>query len=96
MVSLESILQLWHCVAHFDAHTFSASRPAESCCSSGLVLLGSKAVSEVSAAALSEPDLLYSFGSIFMLSLSCVSLRASVWLLCEKGRTLRVIGAWKD
>ena len=58
---------------------------ALACCSSGRVWLGLKAVFSTAAAALSEPDLLYSFGSIFIESLSWVSLRASLEGADEKG-----------
>lgn len=47
----------------------SDSAPASSCCCSGLVVFGSKAVFDVRAASSSEPLLLYSFGSGFSSSL---------------------------
>lgn len=63
----------------------SASRPAVSCSSSGLVDFGSKAAFSTLADAASEPDLLYSLLSMVMSSLPCASLRAKSWLLCDSG-----------
>jgi hypothetical protein len=67
----------------------SFSAVADSC--SGLVSLGSKAAFSTAAAASSEPDLLYSFGSGLRESLSCVSLRARIVGDWEKGRLLEAM-----
>ncbi len=71
---------------------------ALACSSSGLVLSGLKAASSTAAAASSDPDLLYSFGSGLRLSLSWASLRASWRGEMWKGRVamicllVRVVG----
>jgi hypothetical protein len=61
------------------------SLSAVACSSSGRVDEGSKAAFSVAAAASSEPDLEYSFGSGLRESLSWVSLRANLIGACEKG-----------
>lgn len=64
------------------------SLPAVALSSSGRVWDGSKAAFSVAAAASSEPDLLYSFGSGFRLSLSWASLRARLRGVEVKGRVV--------
>lgn len=60
--------------------------------SSGEVCLGSKAAFSTAAAASSEPDFEYSFGSGLRLSLCWVSLRARVGVAWVKGREARRAG----
>jgi hypothetical protein len=62
------------------------SLSAVACSSSGRVEEGSKAAFSVAAAASSEPDLEYSFGSGLRESLSWVSLRAWTGRAWEKDR----------
>lgn len=67
------------------------SLPALAFSASGDVLLGSKAAFSVAAAASSEPDLEYSFGSGLRLSLDWASLRARGEGELVKGREIFVV-----